>query len=125
MKWTPPQFTLTARVQSTGPSGRRADGRVRPVITYNGQLPGPLLVVCEDDVVRVTLVNKIKDGPVSNSDGSPTFTTLHFHGIRQVGIAGITPNKGRIQLVALYLLTIAHKAPLAPLNRPIKVTWQI
>ena len=26
-----------------------------------------------------------KNGPVTNSDGSPNTTTLHFHGIREVG----------------------------------------
>ena len=80
-------FTFVAEVGYTldNPALRGADGRNRSVITFNGQLPGPLLVVCEGDTVIVTLENKIKDGPVTNSDGSPNTTTLHFHGIREVG----------------------------------------
>ena len=62
-----------------------ADGRNRSVLTFNNQLPGPLLVVCEGDTVQVTLKNEIIDGPITNSDGSPFSTTLHFHGIREVG----------------------------------------
>ena len=45
------------------------------MLTYNSRLPGPLLVVCEDDTVVVVLDNQIKDDA----------TTLHFHGIREVG----------------------------------------
>ena len=80
-------FNFTAEVGYTvdDPEKRGADGRNRSVITYNGQLPGPLLVVCEGDTVIVSLENKIVDGPITNSDGSPNTTTLHFHGIRQVG----------------------------------------
>jgi len=33
----------------------------------------------------VTLLNLIEDGPISNADGSPNTTTIHFHGIREVG----------------------------------------
>ena len=81
------KFHLTARVQQVGePDAPLADGRPRPVLTYNKKLPGPLLVVCEDDIVRVKLTNLITDGPVTNSDGSPNSTTLHFHGIRQLGL---------------------------------------
>ena len=80
-------FELTARVQQVGqPDAPTADGRARSVLTYNKQLPGPLLVVCEDDIVRVKLFNEIQDGPVTNSDGSPNSTTLHFHGIRELGL---------------------------------------
>ena len=43
------------------------------MLTYNSRLLGPLLVVCEDDTV--VLDNQIKDYA----------TTLHFHGIREVG----------------------------------------
>merc|ERR1719430_885615 len=84
-------FTLTTELQETNQPGRQADGRVRYVTTYNGKLPGPLLVVCQDDTVEVTLVNNIIHGPVTNSDGSPNTTTLHFHGIRNVGVAN-NPN---------------------------------
>ena len=72
------QFFLTTELLKTDTDGRRADGRVRPVATYNGLLPGPLLVVCEGDNVEVTLVNNIVDGPVTNSDGSSNSTTLYY-----------------------------------------------
>ena len=85
-------FQLVAEVGWTAdnPNLRGADGRNRSVLTYNGQLPGPLLVVCEGDTVVVTLENKIEDGPVTNADGSPNTTTLHFHGIREVGTSDQT-----------------------------------
>ena len=41
--------------------------------------------MCENDQVEVTLINLIEDGPITNSDGSPNTTTIHFHGIREVG----------------------------------------
>ena len=47
--------------------------------------------------VQVTLINNIVNGPVTNADGSPNSTTLHFHGIREVGIVNQTtgePEKG-------------------------------
>ena len=76
-------FNLVARDQFTADDPRRfADGRNRSVLTYNHQLPGPLLVVCQDDTVDVILDNQIKDGLEEGADGS---TTLHLHGIRQVG----------------------------------------
>ena len=61
------------------------DGCIREVLTYNDTVPGPVIRVCEGDTVHVTLLNNIKDGPVTNSDGSPNTTTLHFHGIREFG----------------------------------------
>ena len=73
------EFSLTSKQQRTDRPGRLADGRHRDVNTFNGQLPGPTLVVCQDDIVEVTLVNRIADS-----------TTLHFHGIRQVGVMNKT-----------------------------------
>ena len=78
-------FTLLTRAQYTDHDGRRADGVKRSVLTFNGLLPGPTLVVCEGDTVQVELINNIVDGPISNADGSTSTTTLHFHGIREVG----------------------------------------
>ena len=81
-------FNFTAEEQFTANDSNpklMADGRKRAALTFNGQLPGPLLVVCEGDTVIVNLHNKIIDGPVTNSDGSPNSTTIHFHGIREVG----------------------------------------
>merc|ERR1712131_37427 len=79
-------YTFTTRDQYSDEPGRRADGRNRTVLTYNDILPGPLIVVCEGDTVKVHLKNHVKDGPLTNSDGSPNSTTLHFHGIRQVSV---------------------------------------
>ena len=80
----PFEFTAQARYTADEPV-ILADGRNRSVLTFNNQLPGPLLVVCEGDIVQVKLINEIVDGPITNSDGSPSSTTLHFHGIREVG----------------------------------------
>ena len=79
------QLSLIAKAQYTDEEGRLADGRKRSVLTFNGTLPGPPLYVCEGDTVYVTLINEIEDGPITNADGSPSSTTLHFHGIREVG----------------------------------------
>ena len=82
------EFNLKAEATFTDSDGRRADGRNRTALTYNGVIAGPTIYVCEGDTVQVHLNNQIEDGPVTNSDGSPTTTTLHFHGIREVGLWG-------------------------------------
>ncbi|KAH6763441.1 laccase 1, partial [Perilla frutescens var. hirtella] len=45
----------------------------KPVLTVNGEYPGPTIIVNEGDHVRVTVTNKV----VSN-------TTIHWHGVRQL-----------------------------------------
>ena len=65
-------------------------GHNRSVLTFNNVLPGPTLYVCEGDKVEVTLENHIQDGPITNADGSPNTTTIHFHGIREVGFSNQT-----------------------------------
>ena len=74
-------FTLTAEEKFTDHPDRQADGQMRNIFTYNGKLPGPLLVVCEDDIVEVTLVNKLIIDP--NNEKTPKSTSIHFHGIRK------------------------------------------
>ena len=66
-------------------------GKVRPVLVFNGSLPGPTLVVCEEDNVKVKLKNQLS-GHNSTLLGSNGFnmTTLHFHGIRQKQAGNIT-----------------------------------
>ena len=62
-----------------------ADGsKVRPLLVFNGILPGPTLVVCEGDNVKVELQNRLRgqDPTLLGSQGF-NMTTLHFHGIRQ------------------------------------------
>ena len=58
-------------------------GPVRPVLVFNGTLPGPSIVVCEGDNVKLTLKNRLKgnDPALLGANGFNT-TTLHFHGIR-------------------------------------------
>ena len=52
------EFTFTATAQMS--TNDMADGRIREVLTYNNQIPGPLLKVCEGDTVHVNLINKIE-----------------------------------------------------------------
>jgi FtsP/CotA-like multicopper oxidase with cupredoxin domain len=76
-------FNFTLEATQTDEDGRRADGRLRSVLTYNGRLPGPPLVICEGDELRVNFENQIK-GSMTEDDGSTNTTTLHFHGIREL-----------------------------------------
>jgi manganese oxidase len=54
-----------------------------PAITYNGQVPGPLIRVTEGDTIRVTLKNELTQA-----------TTIHWHGLHipnaMDGVAGVT-----------------------------------
>ena len=78
-------FRLTLEQLYSNATGRMADGgKVRPVLVYNGSLPGPTLVVCEGDNVKVELQNRLRGDNLTllGSDGF-NMTTLHFHGIRQ------------------------------------------
>jgi FtsP/CotA-like multicopper oxidase with cupredoxin domain len=74
------KYTLTAeQKQIKLASGKTIDGWV-----FNGQAPGPELTMHVDDLVEVTLVNKLpKEG-----------VTLHWHGLdvpnAEDGVAGIT-----------------------------------
>ncbi|CRK86705.1 CLUMA_CG000538, isoform A [Clunio marinus] len=52
-----------------------ADGYERGFLSVNRQLPGPPIYVCKDDIVVVDVNNQM--------DG--TATTIHWHGLRQVG----------------------------------------
>lgn len=78
-------FTLVAEKTIIGFSS----GAEMEAWTFNGQFPGPALVVNEGDLVEVTLVNKdIEEG-----------VTLHWHGIdvpnAEDGVAGMTQNAVR------------------------------
>ncbi|KAH9505403.1 hypothetical protein Btru_057180 [Bulinus truncatus] len=53
-----------------------ADGGLRGIITVNRMLPGPSIQVCENDVIRVRVHNKME-----NSEG----TSIHWHGVLQKG----------------------------------------
>ncbi|KAK9512200.1 hypothetical protein O3M35_000670 [Rhynocoris fuscipes] len=52
-----------------------ADGVARGITTINRMLPGPAIQVCEGDTVVVDLINSLPSGS----------TTIHWHGIRQMG----------------------------------------
>jgi len=75
-------FEFVLESVETDAEGRRADGRVRPAVAYNGQIPGPPIIICEGDDLKVHFTNKL-NGNVTNADGSTNTTTLHFHGIRE------------------------------------------
>lgn len=61
------ETTLTAKVVNL----ELVPGKLTPVWTYNGLLPGPLLRVARGDRLIVHLVNEL-----------PEPTTIHWHGIR-------------------------------------------
>ncbi|KAK6962817.1 laccase-15-like isoform X1 [Biomphalaria glabrata] len=53
-----------------------ADGGLRGILTVNRMMPGPSIQVCENDVIRVRVHNKME-----NSEG----TSIHWHGLLQRG----------------------------------------
>lgn len=74
------QFTLVAEKKTV----ELSSGKTMEAWTYNGQVPGPELVVNHGDLVEVTLVNRdIEQG-----------VTLHWHGVdvpnAEDGVAGMT-----------------------------------
>ena len=77
-------FTFTLEQLFTDIPGRMADGgKVRPVLVFNGVLPGPSIVVCQGDNVKLTLKNQlVGNDPAGLGGNNFNSTTLHFHGIR-------------------------------------------
>ncbi|XP_064639307.1 uncharacterized protein LOC135494912 [Lineus longissimus] len=51
-----------------------ADGVKRGIITVNRQMPGPTIQVCNGDMIRVTVMNRLE-----HAEGS----SIHWHGILQ------------------------------------------
>lgn len=76
------KFTLEARKQMVALSS----GTVVEAWTFNGEFPGPSLVVREGDLVEVNLINREIEAGV----------TLHWHGVdvpnAEDGVAGMTQN---------------------------------
>ncbi|WMX44544.1 multicopper oxidase family protein [Streptomyces roseicoloratus] len=74
------RFTLTAQEAKV----RLSSGRTVDAWTFNGQIPGPELRMKQGELVEITLVNKLKDTPVST----------HWHGLDvpngEDGVAGVT-----------------------------------
>lgn len=52
-----------------------ADGFQRGILSINFRLPGPSLQVCKDDIIVVDVDN----------EGEGISTSIHFHGMRQIG----------------------------------------
>ncbi|XP_048241783.1 laccase-2-like isoform X2 [Haliotis rufescens] len=52
------------------------DGRIKPLIAVNRQVPGPSIEVCEGDRVVVWVTNDMEDGQA---------TSIHWHGQHQTG----------------------------------------
>eukprot|EP00092_Neocalanus_flemingeri_P012988 GFUD01013998.1.p1 GENE.GFUD01013998.1~~GFUD01013998.1.p1 ORF type:complete len:754 (+),score=102.40 GFUD01013998.1:155-2416(+) len=77
------RFTFVLQQLFSNQTGRLADGMIRPVLVYNGQLVGPTIAVCEGDRVVVRLVNILHLHGSAAQDGGFNSTTLHFHGIRE------------------------------------------
>jgi len=73
-------FDLSLQHLYTDEAGRMGDGRNRSVLTYNGLLPGPPIVVCEGDIVTINLTNNLRNMQIDDSQ-----TTLHLHGIPEMG----------------------------------------
>merc|ERR1719320_1079933 len=57
-------------------------GPTRKVLAYNGQIPGPTIEICEGDSLEVTVINGLNG---TLPEDAEDITTLHFHGIRQLG----------------------------------------
>lgn len=63
-----------------------ADGVERGILTFNRQLPGPAIQVCQNDIIIVDVVNRMKGQSVS----------IHWHGLFQArtpwmdGVPGVT-----------------------------------
>ncbi|MEU8618696.1 multicopper oxidase family protein [Streptomyces sp. NPDC048623] len=74
------RFTLTAQEATI----KLASGRTVEAWTFNGQIPGPELRMKQGELVEITLVNQLKDTPVST----------HWHGLDvpngEDGVAGVT-----------------------------------
>ena len=52
----------------------QTDGHFRPIITINGQMPGPTIIACDGQKVEITVHNELK-----NVEG----ISVHWHGMHQ------------------------------------------
>ena len=71
--------------------GDRRGGRTIPAMTFNGSMPGPLLVVHQGDYVEVTLVN-----PATNSMRTTSTSRRHRRPRRRAAHAGQSRRAGRL-----------------------------
>ena len=92
-------FTLEAQQQTI----QLASGALVEAWTFNGQFPGPSLVVREGELVEVTLMNKDIEAGV----------TLHWHGVdvpnAEDGVAGMTQNAVRPGETYTYRFRVEEK----------------
>ena len=63
-----------------------ADGVKRAIKTVNRMIPGPALIVCQGDTLRINVTNHLN---------SFEATSIHWHGIKQFG----TPHMDGISLI--------------------------
>jgi len=81
----------------------QADGRYRPIITINAQMPGPTIIAHEGQTLNVTVHNELR-----NEEG----VSIHWHGIHQIGMAendGVSYITQR-PILALHQFTYTFKA---------------
>lgn len=58
------------------------NGRTANLVTYNGQLPGPMIRVRTDQLLRLDFTNRLPDDGVTNFLGHNTrITNIHTHGL--------------------------------------------
>ena len=55
------------------------DGHFRPIISINGQMPGPTIIAQKDQILHITVYNELK-----NVEG----ISIHWHGMHQRGTPG-------------------------------------
>ena len=60
----------------TPPVFIQTDGHFRPLITINGQMPGPTIIAHENQRLKITVFNELK-----NAEG----ISIHWHGMHQRG----------------------------------------
>ena len=70
--------TLLPEVDTTKLSIKpiQADGKCRPIITINAQMPGPTIIAHEGQTLNIIVYNELK-----NDEG----ISIHWHGMHQVG----------------------------------------
>ena len=66
----------TNKTDCSRPNCIAANGVERALISVNRMLPGPMIQVCENDVINVVVTNNLRMGES---------TTVHWHGLLQLG----------------------------------------
>ena len=80
----PKRFELIVKetdweIVAKGPAPK---GAKMKALSYNGQLPGPIIRVVEGDWIEVKVINQLPKKPSSSIEGAiTTDTSVHFHGV--------------------------------------------